>query len=119
MADAYVGLNTPVPPLGDGTLPAVTGRAHAVEAIDALRRVVITESPLGPKQQQLVQFGQLLVLGERELATLHADAARRAGASTAELIGVVETALITAGMPAYNIGIGTLNELLNDKWEAP
>ena len=119
MAEAYLGLHTPAPPLDGGTIPVVNGRAVAIQAIDALRRVVITESPLGAKQQQLVQFAQLLVLGEQQLAPLHADAARRAGATAAELIGVVETALITAGLPAYTLGIDTLNELLNDDREAP
>ncbi len=119
MADSYLGLHTRVPPLVDGSLPAVNGRAAAIQAIDALRRVLITENPLGPRHQQLVQFGQLLVLGERQLAALHADAARQAGASGSELIGVVETALLTAGMPAYTLGISTLNELLHDHWEAP
>ena len=119
MADVYVGLANPVPPPDQGTVPVLTGRASALEAIDALRRVVITESPLGPKQQQLVQFAQLLVLGEQQLAPLHTDAARRAGATAAELIGVVETALITAGIPAYTLGLSTLQELFRDDWEAP
>ncbi len=119
MADAYLGLHICLPGLGDGKMPAVNGRASAIEAIDALRRVVVAENPLGPKQQQLVQFGQLLVLCERQLAGVHADTARRAGASASELIGVVETALLTAGMPAYTLGISTLDELLHDHWEAP
>ncbi len=92
---------------------ALAGRLEAVEVIEALRRALITENPLRAKQQQLVHFGQLVVLGERQLASLHGAAARRAGATPAELVGVVETALIAAGLPAYTLGLSALAELLN------
>lgn len=89
-----------------------TGRLEAIESIEALREVLLTESPLGPRNQQLVHFGQLVVLAQGDLARRHAAAARRAGATPAELVGVAETALITAGIPAYNLGISVLAELL-------
>lgn len=89
-----------------------TGRLEAIESIEALRQELVTENPLGPKMQQLVHFGQLVVLAHGDLARRHAAAARRAGATPAELVGVAETALITAGIPAYNLGIGVLAELL-------
>jgi hypothetical protein len=41
-----------------------------------------------------------------------AAAARRAGATPPELVGVVETALFTAGMPAYELGMAVLADLL-------
>ena len=109
----YPGLSGPGSGLNDRGVPPA-GRPDAVEAIDALHRVVIAESPLSPKQQQMVQFAQLLVLGERHLAGVHARRARSAGATPAELIGVAETALLTAGLPAYNLGVSTVNELLQD-----
>ena len=106
-------------PLGEVPLPiepeaSLAGRLEAVEVIGALRRALVTENPLGAKQQQLVHFGQLVVLGERESAGVHGAAARRAGATPAELVGVVETALMTAGLPAYSLGLSALAELLRD-----
>jgi len=89
-----------------------TGRLEAIEAIEALRLVLLTENPLGSKSRQLVHFGQLVVLAQGDLARRHAAAARRAGATPAELVGVVETALITAGVPAYNLGMSVLAEVL-------
>ncbi len=91
----------------------ISGRLEAVEVIEALQQALVTENPLGAKQQELVHFGQLVVLGERELASRHGAAARRAGATPAELLGVVETALIAAGLPAYSLGLSALAELLN------
>jgi 4-carboxymuconolactone decarboxylase len=88
-----------------------TGRLEAIEAIEALRQALIAENQLGEKNQQLVHFGQLVVLAQGDLARRHAAAARRAGATPAELMGVAETALITAGIPAYNLGMSVLTEL--------
>ncbi len=95
-----------------GELAELTGHLEAVEAVQALRRALVTDNPLGQKIQQLVHFGQLVVLGHHDLALSHAATARRAGATPSELIGVVETAQITAGMPAYNLGIAVLGHLL-------
>ena len=82
-----------------------------MEAIEALRRVLILDNPLGRKTGQLVHFAQLLAVGKAAPARLHARAARKAGASLAELAGVAELALITAGMPAYSLGAEILAEM--------
>lgn len=87
-----------------------TNRINTVLAIEELRQVVINENPLGHKISQLVQFGQLVALGERDPAKIHARAAIKAGASTTELLGVVELALITSGMPAYGLGVEIISE---------
>ncbi|MHB8958125.1 MAG: carboxymuconolactone decarboxylase family protein [Candidatus Limnocylindrales bacterium] len=92
-----------------------SGRQGAVEAIEAMRRSVIMDSPLGRKGGQLVHFGQLLALGKEGPARLHARAARRAGASLAELVGVAELALITGGMPSYGLGVAILSELAEEE----
>ena len=93
---------------------AVAGRLEAVEAIEGLRRAVLTENPLGVKNQHLVHFGQLVVLGHATAAGSCALAARRAGATPAELVGVVETTLFAAGMPAYELGLTVLADVLAD-----
>jgi 4-carboxymuconolactone decarboxylase len=87
------------------------GRPELIEAIEALRAVAIAQNPMGLRVQQLVQFGQLLVLGQEGPARLHAAAALRHGASPAELLGVAETAFITAGVPAFSLGIRVIDEL--------
>lgn len=90
---------------------AALGRPELIEAIEGLRAVAIADNPLGLRVQQLVQFGQLLVLGEEGPARLHAAAALRQGASLAELLGVAETAFITGGVPAFSLGVRLLDEL--------
>jgi 4-carboxymuconolactone decarboxylase len=90
---------------------AALGRPELIEAIERLRAVAIAENPLGLRVQQLVQFGQLLVLGHEGPARLHAAAALRQGATQAELLGVAETAFITAGVPAFSLGVRLLEEL--------
>lgn len=89
-----------------------TGRLDAVEAIETLRRALLADNPLEPRVQQLVHFGQLLSLKRAGPARLHARGALRAGAVEADLIGVAETALVTAGMPAYSLGVEIIAELL-------
>ena len=86
------------------------GRTGALTAVEDLRAALIMDNPLERKVAQLVHFGQLLVLGRAGAARLHATAARRAGASLPELLGVAELALITGGMPAYSLGIEILAE---------
>jgi 4-carboxymuconolactone decarboxylase len=85
-------------------------RESSMVAIEALRDQLIMHNPLDRKTSQLVHFGQLLALGE-EAASLHAGAAKKAGATLVELLGVVELALITAGMPAYSRGIEIVGAL--------
>ncbi|ROQ88843.1 4-carboxymuconolactone decarboxylase [Streptomyces sp. 2132.2] len=87
------------------------GRLHTEEALAGLRHVVLTDNALGGRVQQLVHFGQLLALGRAEPARIHARGALHAGAGIADLIGVAETALLTAGVPAYALGIETIVEL--------
>ncbi|MFJ9772626.1 carboxymuconolactone decarboxylase family protein [Kitasatospora sp. NPDC101157] len=90
------------------------GRLPTEEAFTALRHIVLADSPLGGRVQQLVHFGQLLALGRAEPARIHARGALHAGAGIADLIGVAETALITSGAPAYPLGIEIIVELLQD-----
>ncbi|HLI53146.1 MAG TPA: carboxymuconolactone decarboxylase family protein [Acidimicrobiales bacterium] len=89
-----------------------TGRLGAVETIEQLRRVLLTDNPLDARTQQLVHFAQLVALGRDEPARLHARGALRAGATPADLVGVAETSLVTSGMPAYALAIDIVAELL-------
>ena len=89
-----------------------TGRLEAVETIETLRRVLLAENPLGARTQQLVHFAQLVALGREGPARLHARGALRAGASTTDLVGVAETSLVTAGMPAYSLAVAIVAELV-------
>lgn len=91
-----------------------TGRLSAVEVIEDVRQVLLTDNVLGSRVQQLVHFGQLLVLGHSGPARLHARGALRAGATLTDLVGVAETAMITAGMPAYSLGIEIIAELIGE-----
>jgi 4-carboxymuconolactone decarboxylase len=90
---------------------AAAGRATSLERIEAMRAQLIAENPLGLKVQQLVQFGQLLVLGSEGPAKLHAGAALRHGATVQDLVGVAETALITGGVPAFSLGVRVIAEV--------
>ncbi|MEU8432798.1 carboxymuconolactone decarboxylase family protein [Streptomyces sp. NPDC029216] len=87
------------------------GRLPTEEALAALRHIVLTGNPLGARVQQLVHFGQLLALGRAHPARIHARGALHAGAEIADLLGVAETALITAGVPAYALGTEIIAEL--------
>ncbi|MFF2194678.1 carboxymuconolactone decarboxylase family protein [Streptomyces sp. NPDC058157] len=89
-----------------------SGRLATEEALAALRHIVLTDSPLGARVQQLVHFGQLLALGHAGPALIHARGALHAGAAIADLVGVAETALITAGVPAYALGTEIVAGLL-------
>jgi 4-carboxymuconolactone decarboxylase len=93
------------------TVAAATGRLDAVDAVEELRRVLLRENPLEPRVQQLVHFAQLVALGHAGPARLHARGAVRAGAAVADLVGVAETSLVTAGMPAYSLAVSIVAEL--------
>ncbi len=95
------------------TVARATGRIEAVEAIEALRRALLAENPLEPRVQQLVHFAQLVALGREGPARLHAAGAQRAGATLADLVGVAETSLVTAGMPAYALAVEIIAGLGN------
>ncbi len=90
-------------------------RAKAVSSIENLRAELIANNPLPREVQQLVHFGQLVALCRAEPAHCHAEAALKAGASIRDLLGVVETALITSGMPAYQLGINILHDVCETK----
>lgn len=87
------------------------GRLGTEEAFMALRHIVLHENALGDRVQQLVHLGQLLALGHAGPARIHARGALHAGASFADLVGVAETALITAGAPGYALGMQIAFEL--------
>ena len=95
------------------------GRVATEDTFAMLRQVVLDENPLGKRVQQLVHFGQLLVLGRADAARLHARGALHAGASLTDLAGVAETALITCGAPAYALGVEIVAELLPDGAQSP
>ncbi|MFD5511708.1 carboxymuconolactone decarboxylase family protein [Streptomyces sp. NPDC127051] len=95
------------------------GRLHTEEAVAELRHIVLTDNALGGRVQQLVHFGQLLALGRADPARIHARGALHAGADVADLIGVAETALLTAGVPAYALGIETIVELTHAEAAEP
>jgi 4-carboxymuconolactone decarboxylase len=109
----YQAMLGEVPPhvRGRWATVAALGRPELIEAIEGLRAVAIGDNPLGLRVQQLVQFGQLLVLGEEGPARLHAAAALRQGATMSDLLGVAETAFITGGVPAFSLGVRVLEEL--------
>jgi 4-carboxymuconolactone decarboxylase len=113
LGGTYHAMLGEVPPHVRERWPAVAalGRPELIEAIERLRAVAIAENPLGLLVQQLVQFGQLLVLGQEAPARLHAAAALRHGASLSDLLGVAETALITGGIPASSLGVRLVDEL--------
>lgn len=96
------------------TVAEAAGRLGAVETIEALRRVLLAENPLGARTQQLVHFGQLVALGREGPARLHAQGALRVGASITDLVGVAETSLVTAGMPAYSLAVTIVAELTSE-----
>ncbi len=90
------------------------GRGETVVALENLRSLVISDSPLELRVQQLVQFGQLLVLRAEGPSRLHAKAAIRHGATVQELMGVTETAYLTGGITAFSLGVAIVGELLED-----
>lgn len=112
--DRYRTVFATVPPGIETRLSVAeaTGRLDAVETIEALRRCLLADNPLDSRTQQLVHFAQLVALGHDGPARLHARGALRAGATPADLVGVAETALVTAGMPAYALAIDIVAELL-------
>ena len=97
---------------------ASAGRAASIERIEQMRAQLIEQNPLGLRVQQLVQFGQLLVLGSEGPAKLHIKAALRQGATVADLVGVAETALITGGVPAFSLGVRLIAEVVEAEGRA-
>jgi 4-carboxymuconolactone decarboxylase len=92
---------------------ARAGHPEIIEAVEALREELIARNPLRDwRVQQLVQFGQLLVLGHEGPARLHARAAIGHGATLDDILGVVVTAYVTAGVAAFSLGVRLIGELL-------
>lgn len=96
-----------------------TGRFDAIEVIEQLRSVLLAGNPLDARTQQLVHFAQLVALGREGPTRLHARGALRAGATLDDLVGVAETSLVTAGMPAYALAIEIIAELLDTEEPTP
>jgi 4-carboxymuconolactone decarboxylase len=93
---------------------ARAGHPEVIEAVEALREELIGRNPLRDwRVQQLVQFGQLLVLGHERPARLHARAAIGHGATLDDILGVVVTAYVTAGVSAFSLGVQLIGELLD------
>jgi len=91
---------------------ARAGHPEITEAVEALRAELIARNPLRDwRVQQLVQFGQLLVLGHEGPARLHARAAIGHGATLDDILGVVVTAYVTAGVAAFSLGVKLIGEL--------
>jgi 4-carboxymuconolactone decarboxylase len=114
---AYYDLFGEVPPHARKRWDIIraVGRGHTVEAIEELRAIIISDSPLDLRTQQLVQFGQLVALRAEGPARLHAGAALRHGATLQELMAVVETAYLTAGITAFSLGVTIIGELLGER----
>ena len=112
----YTGRGAAVPPAIETRigLAELSGRLDALEAVENLKRALVAESALDSKTEQLIQFSQLLVLGHTSIAEHHARAARRAGASLAELSSVAEHAVIAAGLPAYLQGMDIIGRIAQE-----
>lgn len=82
-----------------------TDRLPAMGALEAFREAFLDSNPLSPEVQRLVHFGLTLAGADSEVVESHARSAIKAGAKTAELVGVCETAAVVLGMPAYTRGI--------------
>jgi 4-carboxymuconolactone decarboxylase len=116
LGQAYYDLFGEVPPHARKRWEIIeaVGRGETVVALENLRSLVISDSPLELRVQQLVQFGQLLVIRAEGPARLHAKAAIRQGATLAELMGVTETAYLTGGITAFSLGVAIVGELLEE-----
>jgi alkylhydroperoxidase/carboxymuconolactone decarboxylase family protein YurZ len=95
-----------------GSLPAELANRFAVSGelapdflllFERMRAYVFFSDIFDEKITQLLVFGMFLVL-HREAARLHALAARRAGATWAEIHAIVELAAVIGGFTALTIG---------------
>lgn len=86
----YLAMMNEIPPhvVERWAIMKAAGRTAIIDAIEDLREVAIAGNHLGLKWQQLVQFGQLLVLRAEDPVRLHARAAIYHGATVQDLIGM-------------------------------
>lgn len=89
-------------------------RTESIEAIEAMRKVLLNENPLGSKTQQLVHFAMLIGAEAYAPARLHARAALKAGATARDLFGVCETAAVIRGMPGFSQATQIVYEVLKE-----
>ena len=86
---------------------------------EQLRAEAFYSDVIDMKTTQLILFGMLLAEHNQIGAQAHAAAARRAGASWAELHKVVELASATGALYAANNGSGLLKTLSDKEGSAP
>jgi len=110
--DSYVELFGTLPPLPAARF-AFSGEVNPqfLRAGEELRAQAFHNKSFDTKTTQLILFGMLLVEHNQLAATVHAAAARRAGASWEELHSVVELATATGALYPFNQGSALLNGL--------
>jgi 4-carboxymuconolactone decarboxylase len=110
--DSYVELFGSFPPLPSARF-AFSGDVNPqfLRTGEELRAQAFHNKSFDNKTTQLILFGMLLVEHNQIAATVHAAAARRAGASWQELHTVVELATATGALYPFNQGSALLNGL--------
>ncbi|MBR0733178.1 carboxymuconolactone decarboxylase family protein [Bradyrhizobium japonicum] len=102
-----------------GFVPArIAARLNVTGALDSklldlqeeIRRHAMYPACFDVKTSQLMLFG-MLVMGLLDAASLHARAARKAGASWEEMQAVVSLAYLFGGMPVANRGAEIIAQL--------
>ncbi|GGX35108.1 hypothetical protein GCM10007242_47630 [Pigmentiphaga litoralis] len=100
--------------------PRVEARLHLTGALDPtildmqekVRAHAIENSAFDPKQTQLMLFG-MLVVELSDAAFMHGVAARKAGATWAELQSVVNLAYVFRGVSAANRGAEFIAKIID------
>jgi len=110
--DSYVELFGSFPPLPSARF-AFSGDVNPqfLRTGEELRAQAFHNKSFDAKTTQLILFGMLLVEHNQIAATVHAAAARRAGASWQELHTIVELATATGALYPFNQGSALLNGL--------
>ena len=108
--DSYVQLFGTLPALPQGRF-AFSGDVNPefLRAAEELRAQAFYNKSFDVKTTQLILFGMLLVEHNQIAAQQHALAARKAGASWAELHTVIELATATGALYPFNQGSAMLN----------
>ena len=94
----------------------VRGAADPLDMQERLRAHAINELCFDLKTTQLMLFGMLLA-EPNEAAQPHAIAARRVGASWAEMQAVVALAALLRGLPAADLGAAALERIVKRESE--